>query len=196
MEIKPADPYTKDEIIQALGYVRDSMSDFFQSLDLETFFKKPDQGWSAAENVKHLIKTSRAAWLGVALPKFQLILFGFNKARPRRLSEVKDMYLTKLAQGAGAGIYTPLSQKPPARAGEKRDKLLSSWRKVCDSHIKALDGWSEADLDRYRLPHPILGNVPVREMMIFIILHGLHHQGIVERRLKEQTGIRQPHFLL
>jgi hypothetical protein len=42
--------------------------------------------------------------------------------------------------------------------------------------------WSEADLDACRLPHPLLGRLTVREMLLFTQYHEVHHVANVERR--------------
>jgi len=46
-----------------------------------------------------------------------------------------------------------------------------------------LSGFSEEDLDKLILPHPLLGKLTLREMMYFTIYHVQHHQRIVERNL-------------
>jgi hypothetical protein len=52
-----------------------------------------------------------------------------------------------------------------------------------------MERWSEAELDAYRLPHPLLGRLSVREMMFFTLLHNRHHQAVAERR-RVETGSR------
>jgi hypothetical protein len=48
----------------------------------------------------------------------------------------------------------------------------------------ALQGWSEQALDRLRLPHPGLGLLTVREMLLFTLYHNAHHVfGVAQRRL-------------
>ncbi len=46
----------------------------------------------------------------------------------------------------------------------------------------SVPSWSETSLDRYRLPHPLLGRLTVREMLFFTLGHGLHHARNVARR--------------
>jgi hypothetical protein len=38
-----------------------------------------------------------------------------------------------------------------------------------------MDKFSEAQLDEYVLPHPILGKLTIREMLYFTIYHATHH---------------------
>lgn len=42
---------------------------------------------------------------------------------------------------------------------------------------------SEADLEACRLPHPLLGKLTVREMLLFTLDHEVHHVANVARRL-------------
>jgi hypothetical protein len=46
----------------------------------------------------------------------------------------------------------------------------------------ALGRWGERSLDRLRLPHPALGTLTVREMLLFTLYHNLHHVLVVARR--------------
>jgi hypothetical protein len=46
-----------------------------------------------------------------------------------------------------------------------------------------LNKFTEEELDKYILPHPLLGKLTIREMMFFTIYHVLHHQMMTERDL-------------
>jgi hypothetical protein len=43
--------------------------------------------------------------------------------------------------------------------------------------------WREEDLDYYRLPHPLLGKLTVREMLFFTVYHNYHHPRSLALRL-------------
>jgi hypothetical protein len=49
--------------------------------------------------------------------------------------------------------------------------------------------WPEAKLDAIQLPHPLLGNLTVREMLFFTLFHQSHHMDVIRRRLTAATGI-------
>ena len=66
-----------------------------------------------------------------------------------------------------------------------------------DHHSETLRGltqgmerWTETQLDAHRMPHPLMGKLTVREMMLFTLLHNRHHVQVAERRLQE-TGARR-----
>ena len=46
--------------------------------------------------------------------------------------------------------------------------------------------WGELALDRYRLPHPLLGRLTVREMLLFTLYHSVHHFNLVSTRVEER----------
>ena len=59
---------------------------------------------------------------------------------------------------------------------------MATRRRIDSELVSAAGGWSEGDLDRVRLPHPLLGTLTVREMLLFALYHGLHHVNSVARR--------------
>jgi len=86
-------------------------------------------------------------------------------------------YKEKLAAGGRAsGRFIP-----PDVAASALDPTIVDIRRTIASMTKRVNGWSEADLDRYLLPHPLLGKLTVREMLFFTIHHAQHHQALVER---------------
>jgi hypothetical protein len=72
---------------------------------------------------------------------------------------------------------------PPPVAYADRERLrtetLATVQKVC----KALERFTEDDLERYILPHPLLGKITLREMMYFTAYHVEHHQALTDRNL-------------
>ena len=56
------------------------------------------------------------------------------------------------------------------------------WQKKLSALInklnKKIDSFDEKDLDRYILPHPLLGKLTIREMLFFTVYHVQHHQSL------------------
>jgi hypothetical protein len=59
---------------------------------------------------------------------------------------------------------------------------------------RALEHWTEMDLDRCRLPHPLLGKITVREMLFFTLYHYEHHWAIVAERLGTSGIVKGVHL--
>ena len=179
------DPHRREELLSAFGSVHQEASELFASLPAEDFFRRPGDGvWSPAENVIHLIKSVKAVARGLELPRLVLRLrFGTAKGS-RSYSEVREIYLEALGKGAVAsGPFVPVIDTPEdsGEASRARSRALSGWQAAGASLVDGLGKWSEGGLDRYRLPHPLLGKLTVREMLFFTHYHDLHHIENVRR---------------
>jgi hypothetical protein len=64
---------------------------------------------------------------------------------------------------------------------------LDKWIEVGNRLYEILQKWPENDLDKYRLPHPLLGKLTLREMLFFTLYHNRHHMNNVQRRLDQTT---------
>jgi hypothetical protein len=98
------------------------------------------------------------------------------------LDELVERYQGKLAAGgraSGQFIPKPISFAVKAKQIETIEKMV-----VKINH--QLEGWSEADLDTYLLPHPILGKLTMREMMYFTVYHVEHHLHLAKNYLSNR----------
>ncbi len=177
--------YSRDELLGAFEILHHEAAEVFAAVDPDAFFRRPEEGvWSPGENVVHLIKSVKAVADAMRLPKLLLrLLFGAAGAS-RTYAEVREAYRAQLAKGAvAAGRFVP--QPPPAddpeAAERSRRRALGGWRRTGDGLVRALAKWSEPALDTYRLPHPLLGKLTVREMLFFTHYHDLHHLAAVRR---------------
>ena len=95
-------------------------------------------------------------------------------------------YQSKLAQGGRAsGRYLPQTDQPSAdEAPAAQQELVAKWNRACGRLDKNLGSWTESHLDRLQFPHPLLGNLTVREMLFFTYYHNLHHA----QRIEEAKG--------
>ncbi len=61
-------------------------------------------------------------------------------------------------------------------AERTRSRVLSGWSRAGEALVAKTRGWNEASLDKYRMPpHPLLGKLTVREMLLFTLYHDRHH---------------------
>ncbi len=178
---EPTDPASREELIKAFEAVHREAEELFGSFSQDDFFRRTEDGvWSPGENVVHLIKSVKAVADAMELPKLMLRTMFGSASGSRSYSEVRELYLRTLAQGA----VSPSRFVPPAvgdGAEQSRSRALAGWRRVSASLVTALAKWRESALDKYRLPHPILGKISVREMLFFSHYHDLHHLEIVRR---------------
>ena len=139
----------------------------------------PNGKWSAGQNLEHLIRAIKPLQLAYALPKFVLtVLFGKTNRPSLTYDELVIKYKTKLTEGGKAsGPFIP-----PAVSFEKKDKLIEKYAEQKQELITKIEKQSEADLDKYILPHPLLGKITLREMLYFTIHHNEHHLELLKNR--------------
>jgi hypothetical protein len=185
----PADPRSRDEILQALTSAEAEAAAFFGGLSDEHVLLRVGDAWNPAEHLAHLCTTVNAVARGLAMPKWLLrVRFGHARAPSRGLAEVREAYRAALAAGGRA----PATFEPPREEGaaaERRDALLGRWTRANARLRSALAGWSERDLDRLVLPHPLLGKLTVREMLLFTAYHDLHHVEGARKRLPQPHSV-------
>ena len=165
---------TKTEIITAAKKSFNCFSETCNSLDETVFFKKPGHKWSAAENVQHLIMSTKMTALAYRLPTFIVRLVGGKPNRASRTyEELKDKYYKKLADGGRAsGRFVP----KPIEIKYGKQKLMDNWLNVTTTFMRALSkNRTEKDLDNYLAKHPLLGRITLRELCYFTIFHTEHH---------------------
>jgi hypothetical protein len=165
-------------LTQALQTVEREVAEFFASLSPDEFTLRVDSAWTPAEHLEHLNTAVGAAARGLAFSPWLLRLrFGTALRSSRTYDEVRDDYRARLAAGAGAtGRYVPAREEVTGdRRAVRQAEILARWRCENSKLAGSLQGWSERDLDRVRLPHPILGAITARELVYFTIYHGRHH---------------------
>lgn len=171
---------TKDQIAAALKRNVTVFNDFIASLDKEQFEATPNGKWSAGQNLDHLIRSIKPLQMAYGLPKFVLgILFGKANRPSKTYDELVNKYKTKLvAGGRASGPFIP-----PAVSFEKKDELIKSYAQQKRKLIIKIEKQKEEALDKYILPHPLLGKLTLREMLFFTIHHNEHHLELLKSRI-------------
>lgn len=181
-----SNPRAGAELLAAFEKNQREVADFFSSFPVETFFAQPPGKWSPAENLLHLIKSVSAVTKAMKLPKWCLqLLFGRRARAPRSYQQIKEFYQQTLAAGAQAPErFIPLIEAA-AHSEPGKQALLEKWRAKIDALLQVMPHWREEQLDQYRLPHPLLGKLTVREMLFFTLYHNEHHVNNVQKLLRQ-----------
>jgi DinB superfamily len=166
--MKPA--MTLAELVQALEARHKEVGDFFSSLSEATLFADTPPKWNPAQHLIHLTKSGSRIAQGLQA-KDQLP----NHGSPSRAYEViRDIYLATLKQ-APAELLAKVGASVQVETGSSRAQILEAYLLSSKQLRKAAQTWSENDLDAKAMPHPVLGNISVREMLQFVVYHDLHH---------------------
>ncbi len=170
---------TKTELITASEKTFLGFSQTCNNMQETLFFMNPGNKWSAAENMQHMIISTRMTTLAYRLPVFIVRLIGGRPNRPSRsYEELKAKYYSKLAAGGKAsGVFVP----KPIKIKYGKQKLVRNWEKATANYLNALSrNRTEEDLDNYLAKHPLLGRITLRELCYFTIFHTEHHLQAIE----------------
>jgi len=168
--------YSKDQIILAIKDLATRSSDWFNAIPAADFFHREGEAWSASDNVDHLIKAINPISKAMRLPKIALhTMFGKPERESRSYAEICSIYQAEIAKGAVAsGSFLP-KQETPTDPENSKTNLLDKLSRSFDKLETAIEKWDDSALDQVQLPHPIIGNLTMREMLFFTIYHNLRH---------------------
>ncbi len=176
-------PQTRSEILASLQRLHGESKRFLDTLTDAEFFTPQGEKWSPAEQVRHLTKSVRPVAKALRLPRIALaLLFGRRRAVLRSFVEIEVFYQSKLQTGVTAGRFAPSPQPAPDDPHTRRAEIVQRWQEAHRELQKAIATWPEAALDRYQLPHPVLGKLTLREMLFFTLYHNAHHIRQVHER--------------
>jgi hypothetical protein len=183
MTFETGEPRTATELSQALTTLVSRGAALLAPMPDTRFFAPQGTAWSPAEHVRHLRKSSAPLVTALKVPHLILrIRFGSHTGPSRSFAQIRELYRGDLARGATAGRFTPEPEPPPPNPADRRREVMNAWTAVTVELANAISAWSESALDRYQLPHPILGTLTVREMLVFTVYHTAHHLRRIEER--------------
>lgn len=178
-----ATPRTPAEFRTALGAFLAEGHSRFTSRSVGWFFTRQGAAWSPAEHIRHLSRASRPLVTALNLPRLLLRLrFGRPRGPSEGYEHIRSRYLDLLDAGATAGRFAPPPEPLPADPEARRAEILAEWSRTTVDLVNASGRWPEPSLDRYQLPHPLLGMLTVHDMLDFTLYHTAHHlRRILER---------------
>ena len=177
------DPFTIADIRAGFATEAEAVHTFFSDIPADQFFTAPDDVWSAADNLVHLIISCSAIITGLRLPKAALRLrFGKATGPSRPLAESRHQYVevALAAGGVATGGFVPVVKEHSAA---ERSRILDKWSQKGAAMVKNLGRWQDADLDTVNVPHPLLGDMTLREILFFTLYHNMHHVNDTARLL-------------
>lgn len=163
---------TKGEIQKELIERHSAFSRYLTSLSETDFIFAIQNKWTAGQQLDHLCRATAPLTLGIHMPGLiTRLLFGRSPNGSMDYGTLVKKYSGVLANGGKSSwMYMP---KPVAF--RERDKLCQKLLKTVSEINSALNDLTEEELDKKRLPHPLLGKLTIREMMYFTLYHVDHH---------------------
>lgn len=155
---------------------------YLAGLNAEELILSKNNKWTAVQHLEHICLSVQPVRLAFILPKFLLrLVFGKANRPSKTYDQLIEKYKAKLqAGGRASGRFVP------ATGTAKKYQHLNTW---LTTEVKTLSSkmnhFSEAELDAYILPHPLLGKLTLREMLYFTCYHVTHHLELTKQNLHE-----------
>jgi len=176
-------PATQLETIAALESNAQAIVAFFSSLSDAVAFDGDSDHWSPAHHLVHLTAANVAVERALRSKALSLRPGG----RSRSYAEVRDAAATALA-GTSRDRLLEMGRKVVLPAGAGLADIVGAFASTSAALRATALKWSEEALDRHAIVHPLMGELTVREMLLFFVVHERHHLKIVRTRLESPSA--------
>ena len=174
---------TNPEIIARFNETHEAFVQYIDSLsEAEFMHSHNNEKWTAGQQMNHIGMSLGALKKGMSMPKLALkMTFGTTKEKTKSYDEVVKKYTARLEQpySIDGSKFDPA----PILFSEKAAGV-ERFRSTSTKLVKAYNKFSDADSEKYVLPHPLIGNLSMKEFMLFDIFHVLHHHKKTKEHLE------------
>ena len=177
---------SKSEIITGFRSKWREVEEVISQVNDEQFTAKPNADtWSIAEEFDHIIKSASAVSSAMKVSPF-ILKWKFGKPNRviRSYDEVCDKYMSKLANVSGPALAPSTFRAEEGKTFD-REGMINHWNSTLAKLDKRVNKWSDKNIDKALLPHPLLGKMMVREILYFTHFHTEHHRKSLEKKVSE-----------
>ena len=173
----------KIEIIELLNEKYNSFNTYIKKLSSEDFLYRFEKKWNAEKQIEHIILCIKPLIQVFSMDKI-VIEQNFGKTERESLSYeiLKNVYIEKLNNGAKA----PERFVPESNNLNNQNQLIETLTKIVAELCNKIETFSETELNYLCIPHPLLGNLTLKEMLYNAIYHVEHHKNQAIENLKHK----------
>jgi hypothetical protein len=164
----------KEAIATLLETKHQTLFNWLQQHDMDAWENGPEGKWTTGQHTLHLLQSIKPLNTALSLPKF-VLKFKFGKANRevRDYDSIVARYHERL-KGVQGKTYGPSKNMKVPKPSDK--KYLINRLKIQNKKLQhKLNKWKDKDLDNFILPHPLMGKMPVRELIMWTAYHVEHH---------------------
>jgi hypothetical protein len=171
----------KPDLTAAFVQLHTDLADTIATMPRDQFDAPGRDGrWSPNAYLRHILLSFKPIVKALEMtPDKVRKAFPVAESSQRSYDDIVSLYKAGLARGVRAESQPsvlPESYRLPDDMTDERAYLLDQWHNACQRFAAALELWDESDLESAQLPHPVIGLIPMREMLYFTHFHtALHH---------------------
>lgn len=165
----------KEAISELLETKRLDLYNWIANQDDNKWETGPENKWTTGQQILHLLQSVKPLNNALSMPKF-VLRYKFGKANRdvRDYQTVVSRYLERL-KDVPAGAVSPFSRNmkvPPLKDKQYLLDRLQVEIKKLEYKTRKI---SDKNLDTVILPHPLMGKMIVREIIMWSAYHIEHH---------------------
>ncbi|MEZ4802771.1 MAG: DinB family protein [Gelidibacter sp.] len=171
----------KESIAELLQEKNQVLLSYLEHQNPEKWQYGPEGKWTSGQQALHLLQSIKPLNDALSMPKF-LLRYKFGKANRevRDYDSIVKRYQERLKESQGMTFKGSQNMKVPTlkdkeyilcRLQVENKKLQYKTKKMSDKN-----------LDSLILPHPLMGKMPVRELIMWTAHHIEHHTKILQEK--------------
>ena len=164
----------KEAIAELLEEKHQTLFNWLEIHDIENWQSGPKGKWTTGQQTLHLLQSIKPLNNAMSMPKF-ILRYKFGKANRdvRDYDDIIKRYQERLEGAKGLTFGPSKNMKVPKDTDKE---FLLNRLKVENKKLQhKVKKWKDKDLDTLILPHPLMGKMPVREIVMWTAYHVEHH---------------------
>lgn len=164
----------KVEIAELLELKHQEIFDWLKNQPEENWEKGPNGKWTTGQHILHLINSIQLLNKALSYPKFILkYKFGVCNRPARDYKTIAKKYNEKLEKNQDrAKAFNQKLKKPTSKQRKSLLTLYQIQQKKLQYKTKKI---SDKNLDTLVIPHPLMGKMTIREIIMWTAYHTQHH---------------------
>jgi hypothetical protein len=164
----------KDAIADLLEETYSVLINWLDSQDEEFWLQGPAGKWTTGQQALHILQSIIPLNNALSLPRFIIkYRFGITNRPLRDYDQIVNRYHERLKEAQGK-TYKPSQHMKIPSVADKHYILnrLQTESKKLQYKTRRI---SDKNLDTLVLPHPLMGKMPIREILMWSAYHVEHH---------------------
>ena len=164
----------KVKIVDILEEKHSILFKWLEEQPKDNWEKGPEEKWSTSQHVLHLVNSLQLLNKALSYPKFLLkYKFGICNRKPKNYDAVVKNYQQKLIKNKERAKIFNQSLKMPTF--KERESLLTKYQIQQKKLQYKTNKISNKNLDTLVIPHPLMGKMTIREIIMWTAYHTEHH---------------------
>ncbi len=173
----------KQQIADQLVEKHAAFTNYISELPAADYSFSYNEKWTAGQQLEHIVLCVKPLVQVFSMEKSAIAQTFGREERPGRSQEqMFNAYKEKLSEGGKA----PARFVPDVNATPQRNELSEKLAKLISELCSKLESFTDEELDSLLIPHPLLGNLTLREMLFNAIHHVDHHYEMTKQNLKNK----------